>query len=129
MIPDYLTKETIYGEVVSKANHYFAVPDKQGKRRIIKDDLIREYEINFNNQISLYRNRQISARFVFYVEIYYLNIQHDLDNSLKTILDCLQYANAIIDDKLCIEIHASKHRAKDRAKVVFAIKELEPNLI
>ena len=37
--------ETIYGEVVAKANHYQAVPDKGGGRRIIKDDAIVEYAL------------------------------------------------------------------------------------
>ena len=29
-LPDNLTYETIYGQIVSKANSYQAVPDKQG---------------------------------------------------------------------------------------------------
>ena len=37
--------ETIYGQVIAKANNYQAVPGKDGQKRIIKNDRIREYEI------------------------------------------------------------------------------------
>ena len=129
MIPPGLTKETIYGEVVAKANHYMAVPDKGGQRRIIKDPAIRDYEKRFCKQVVKYRNKLINARFVLYVEVYYCNFQHDLDNSLKTILDCLQYCHAIKDDVYCIAIHAEKHRDPRNPRVVFAIEEKEPTLI
>lgn len=129
MIPDELQRETIYGEVVAKANHYMSVPGRAGERRIIKDPVIRQYEGNFCRQVSIYRGRNINSRFILFVEVYYQNSQHDLDNSLKTILDCLQYSHVITDDRYCIEIHASKHRAGNNPRVIFAIKELEPKLL
>ena len=46
-------KETIYGEVIAKANHYMAVPDGAGGKRIIKDDVIRAYEACFALQCAI----------------------------------------------------------------------------
>ena len=40
--------ETIYGQVIAKANNYQAVPGKDGQKRIIKNDRIREYECGVN---------------------------------------------------------------------------------
>lgn len=42
--------ETIYGQIVAKANHYMSVPGKGGAKRIIKDEVIRAYERNFIKQ-------------------------------------------------------------------------------
>lgn len=128
MIPQELTKETILGEVVGKANHYQAVPDGNGGRRIIKDPVIRAYESSFVRQCQLYKDRCINARFALYVDVYYANPLHDLDNSIKTILDCLQYAKAIADDRYCTEIHASKHHDRRNPRIVFAIREYEQQI-
>lgn len=38
--------ETIYGQIVAKANHYMSVPGKGGAKRIIKDEVIRAYVEN-----------------------------------------------------------------------------------
>lgn len=127
MIPS-LEFETILGEVVAKSNHYQAVPDGKGGKRIIKDNAIKSYERDFCRQIKIYKGRRIAARFALFVDVYYCNPRHDLDNSLKTILDCLQYSGAIQDDKYCIEIHATKHFDKHRPRVIFAIQEFEPCL-
>lgn len=129
MIPDGLAREVIFGEVVAKANHYQAVPDGKGGKRIIKDKAIRAYEKEFCRQVVKYRHKNISSRFVLHVEVYYCNSQHDLDNSLKTILDCLQYSHAISNDVYCVAIHAEKHRDTKKPRVVFAIEEKEPTLL
>lgn len=47
-----------------------------------------------------------------------------LDNSLKTLLDCLQMAGAITDDKLCFQIEAEKKIDKYHPRVEFAILEV-----
>lgn len=113
--------ETIYGEVVAKANHYQAVPDKGGGRRIIKDDAIRAYEKAFAMQCVKYKNRAISTPFHLYVRVYYRNSMHDLDNSIKTILDCLQYNGAITNDNLCTQIVAEKHHDPKQPRVEYAL--------
>ena len=96
--------ETIYGQIVAKANHYMSVPGKNGTKRIIKDDKIREYERSFIAQCKIYRNKQISSRFRLFVKVWHSSIRFDLDNSLKTLLDCLQSVNAITDDLSLIHI-------------------------
>ena len=55
--------ETIYGQIIAKANHYQAVPGKFGTKRIIKDEKIRAYEKSFMQQCKIYRNKGISSRF------------------------------------------------------------------
>lgn len=119
-----MDREIIFGQIVAKANHYQAVPDKNGQRRIIKDNAIRKYEQNFLRQCSLYRNRRISTRFKLNVTVFHSSMRYDLDNSLKTLLDCLQMAGAITDDKLCVKIEAEKRLDKYRPRVEYELVEI-----
>lgn len=121
--------ETIYGQVVSKANNYQVGSDKHGRRYIIKSDAIREYERNFVRQCRIYRGRMISCRFTLYVAVYESSMRYDLDNALKTILDCLQMARAIANDNLCVRIVAEKRTDRQRPRVVFGIEEHEPKFL
>lgn len=118
--------ETIFGQIVAKANHYAAVPDRSGGRRIIKDDKIRQYEASFMQQCSLYKERNISTAFRLYVCVYFRSEKYDLDNSLKTLLDCLQYVRAISNDSLCYAIIAEKRIDPVRPRVKFALEEIHP---
>lgn len=120
--------EIIYGEVVGKASHYMAVPAADGQNRIIKDEFIRNYEKSFLSQCKIYRNRLIAKPFYLVVDVFYCSARKDIDNSLKTILDCLQYAKAIKDDNLCYQIRATKHIDRVRPRVEYSIIELEPRL-
>lgn len=120
--------EIIYGQVVGKSNNYQAVPDGQGGRRIIKNDEIRRYERTFLSQCRIYKNRYISRPFRLIMKVFESSSRYDLDNSLKTILDCLQYAKAIKDDNLCVGIEAEKRVDKVRPRVEFSIEETEPRL-
>ena len=83
--------ETIYGQVVSKANNYQAVPDGKGGKRIIKTALLRDYEDTFQRQCKVYKDRLIDTPFILHVDVFESSRVYDLDNALKTILDCLQY--------------------------------------
>lgn len=121
--------EIIYGQIIAKSNHYQAVPSKDGSRRIIKDKAIREYERLFKRQCKIYKDRLIDGMFKLYVTIYYRHNNFDLDNSLKTLLDSLQYCHAITNDNLCFSIEACKKIDKHNPRVVFAIEEYEPKLI
>ena len=116
--------ETIYGQIIAKANHYQAVPGKGGTKRIIKDEKIRDYENSFISQCQIYRNKHISSRFRLFVRVWYSSVRFDLDNSLKTLLDCLQMAGAIENDKLCFQIEAEKRIDKYHPRVEFAILEV-----
>ena len=116
--------ETIHGQIIAKANHYQAVPGKDGTKRIIKDDKIRAYERSFMAQCTKYRNRRISSRFRLFVRVWHSSERFDLDNSLKTLLDCLQMAGAIADDKLCYQIEAEKKIDKYHPRIEFALQEV-----
>ena len=116
--------ETIYGQIIAKANHYQTVPGKGGARRIIKDEKIRAYERSFMEQCTKYRNRRISNRFRLFVRVWHSSVRFDLDNSLKTLLDCLQMVGAITDDKLCFQIEAEKRIDKRHPRIEFALQEV-----
>lgn len=116
--------EVIHGQIIAKANHYQAVPGKFGKKRIIKDEVIRAYERSFIEQCKVYRNRRIATRFRLFVRVFHSSTKFDLDNSLKTLLDCLQMVGAITDDRLCFQIEAEKKLDKYRPRIEFAILEV-----
>lgn len=116
--------EVIHGQIIAKANHYQAVPGKFGAKRIIKDEKIRAYEHEFIQQCKIYRDRGISSRFRLFVRVYHSSVRFDLDNSLKTLLDCLQMVGAITDDKLCFQIEAEKKIDKYHPRIEFALLEV-----
>lgn len=116
-----IERETILGQVVAKANNYKAVPDKYGGKRIIKSDAVRKYEREFD--------RQINGQFKLMIAIYQSSARYDLDNSIKTVLDCLQQVKAITNDSLCYSIVAEKRIDRRNPRIVFAIEELEPKLL
>lgn len=124
-----MEKETIYGQIVSKANNYQVGNDKHGQRYIIKSEAMRAYERSFMEQCKVYKDRMIDCHFTLYVAVYESSVRYDLDNALKTILDCLQMTRTITDDNLCRKIVAEKRIDKHRPRVVFAIQEHEPKLI
>ena len=119
-------QETIFGQVVGKSNNYQAVPDKQnGGRRIIKNVEIRRYERLFASQCRIYRNKLISCKFRLNITVFHSSMRFDLDNSLKTVLDCLQQVGAITNDNLCIAITEEKRIDRMNPRVVFSIDEIE----
>lgn len=121
--------ETIFGQVIAKANHYLVVPDAHTHgKRLIKDEELRSYEKNFILQCKVYRDRLISRPFRLVIDVYQSSNRFDLDNSLKTILDLLQYVHAITDDNLCMKIEATKHIDRERPRVVYSLQEYEPSL-
>lgn len=123
-----LVWETIHGNPVGKANNYMAVPDGQGGRRIIKNENIRTYERTFAEQCKIYRGRQISRPFIFYATVYVSTWATDADNIVKTVLDCLQYAEAVTNDALAVELHVRKVVDPIHPRVTYAIQETEPTL-
>lgn len=116
--------EVIHGQIIAKANHYQAVPGKFGRKRIIKDEKIRAYESSFVEQCKIYRNKRISSRFRLFVRVFHSSVRFDLDNSLKTLLDCLQMVGAITDDNLCFQIEAQKLTDKYHPRIEFALLEV-----
>ncbi|WP_304961948.1 RusA family crossover junction endodeoxyribonuclease [Turicimonas muris] len=113
---------TIYGACPSKSNCYKVVR-REGHGTLSKSDALKSYEQSFFMQNTL-RNKKISRRFKFTVDVYYKSDRPDLDNSLKILLDCLQLCGTIANDRLCAEIHARKFIDKTNPRVVFTIEEL-----
>ena len=75
-------------------------------------------------QCRIYRNKGISSRFRLFVRVFHSSVRFDLDNSLKTLLDCLQMVGAITDDKLCFQIEAEKRIDKYHPRIEFALLEV-----
>ena len=119
--------ETIFGQVISKANNY-QIGDSSSGKHIIKSQELRDYERSFFQQCTIYKNRLIAKPFRLRIDVYESSIRYDLDNALKTILDCLQYSKAITDDNLCIGIDATKHIDSRCPRIVYSIEETEPRL-
>ena len=123
-----LIMETILGQLVSKANNYQVGIGKNGERHIIKSPPLRAYERLFDQQCRVYRDRNINGHFTLYVAVYESSPRYDLDNAIKTLLDCLQMVHAIVDDNLCLKIVAEKRIDRKNPRVVFAIQEHAPSL-
>lgn len=114
--------ETIFGKPIAKANHYLATP-----HGIVKDSVIRAYEQEFLRQCVFYRDKQINVPFALNIDVYFATNASDLDNILKTALDCLQECGAITNDNLCMKIAARKYVSK-RPRLEFSITPIETTL-
>lgn len=123
-------KATILGAVPSKSNCYqiITLPNKKtggtysslGKTKSLK-----VYEDAFYMQLpGTLRNANITGRFEFVMDVYYPSDRSDLDNSLKVVLDCLQKARAIDNDRKCVKIVTQKFIDKVNPRVEFQIKEV-----
>lgn len=122
----------ILGEVPAKANHYQIVSHNGKSPRIIKDSAVRKYEVLFVRQVKETRGvppEPIRVPFSIDVVVCYANARHDLDNSLKTLLDCIQMAGIIKDDVLCKEIRARKIVDEHNPYVYFSIDYVPENVI
>ena len=51
-------------------------------------------------------------------------MSNDLDNSLKCLLDCLQYSKTIKNDNRCVKIVAEKFIDKESPRVEFKLVEI-----
>lgn len=114
-------KEVIFGQVVAKANNYQAVPSANGDKRIIKTERLRKYERSFIQQCKKYKGLMINKPFCLNIVVYFQSKRNDIDNALKTILDCLQYVGAITDDNLCYKINAEKRTDKEQPRIEYEI--------
>ena len=114
--------QIIYGQPPSKSNSYKIITIA-GHSRLGKTEATKRYEQSFFMQCSL-RKREISKRFKLTIDVYFASDRPDLDNSLKSTLDCLQSCGAIKNDRLCAEIHARKLIDKMNPRIEFDIEEL-----
>ena len=115
--------QTIIGHVPSKSNNYKIVY-KAGHPSIDKSDGVKKYEKDFFMQVGKYRNLNISGLFELYIRVYFETRSPDLDNSLKTVLDCLQYTKTIKNDNKCVKIVAEKYVDKMNPRIEFRIVEI-----
>ena len=113
---------TIYGQVPSKSNSYRVVI-VGGHGALAKTRALAKYESDFKLQNPL-RGSGITGRFRLDVDVYYQSDRPDLDNALKTILDCLQADGSIVNDRQCIEIVARKFVDKQYPRIEYKITEL-----
>jgi Holliday junction resolvase RusA-like endonuclease len=67
----------------------------------------------------------IEDLFELTIDVYVATMSHDLDNTLKIVLDCLQTAGAIRNDNKCTRIIARKFIDKKNPRIEFELKEID----
>lgn len=82
------------------------------------------YEKSFFWQVGPYRNLNITGPFELYIRVYFTTMSHDLDNSLKAVLDCLQQTKTIKNDNKCCKIVAEKFIDKKNPRIEFMLVEV-----
>lgn len=117
-------KQVIIGSVPSKANSYRVITIK-GHGSLGKTTAMKKYEQSFFLQCGKYRDKMITDYFKLELDVYFPTMSHDLDNSLKIILDCLQSCKAIKNDNRCVDIHARKFIDKANPRIEFSIEPIK----
>ena len=117
-------RATIEGTVPSKSNTYRIIT-VAGHPSLGKTKALREYERSFYLQAGPLRGAGVKDLFTLDVRVYYPSMQHDLDNSLKVLLDCLQGVGAIRNDNRCVGITAAKYIDKARPRVELTLRPVE----
>lgn len=115
--------QTILGSIPSKSNQYKVIT-LHGHGSLAKTKGLKEYENSFYMQVGAYRNLMIEGYFELHVRVYFTTMSHDLDNSLKCLLDCLQYTKTIKNDNKCVKIVAEKFLDKERPRIEFELVEI-----
>lgn len=116
-------KATIEGTCPSKSNAYRIITIA-GHASLGKTKALREYERSFYLQAGALRGAGIRDLFALDVRVFYPSMSHDLDNSLKVLLDCLQGCGAIRNDNRCVSITAEKFIDKARPRVELTLVPL-----
>ena len=115
--------QTILGQAPSKSNAYKII-NIAGHAKLGKTSSTTKYEKSFYMQVGSYRNLMIEGFFELYVRVYFSTMSHDLDNSLKVILDCLQQTRTIKNDNKCVKIVAEKFIDKNNPRIEFRLVEV-----
>lgn len=115
--------QTIAGQPPSKSNSYKIIT-LSGHGSLAKTQGLKAYENAFYMQVGKYRNLMIEGYFELHLRVYFATMSHDLDNSLKIILDCLQYTKTIKNDNRCVKIVAEKFIDKSNPRIEFRIVEV-----
>ena len=115
---------TIPGQAPSKSNTYKVIT-LHGHGSLAKQKALKEYENSFFWHLPpKMRNLDINGPIEFYIRVYFTSMSHDLDNSLKVVLDCLQYTKTIRNDNKCAKIVAEKCIDKENPRIEFKIVEI-----
>lgn len=114
---------TIFGQVPSKSNSYRIV-NIGGHGTLARSETLVRYATSFYMQMGHYRKLGIAGLFELYVDVYFTTMGHDLDNSLKVLLDCLQKGGAIRNDNRCVKIVARKFIDRRNPRVELRMVEL-----
>lgn len=115
--------QTILGCVPSKSNSYRVIRIG-GHSSLGKTPGLRTYEDSFYMQVGKYRDMMIIGYFELHLRVYFPSMSHDLDNSLKIILDCLQRTKTIKNDNRCVKIVADKFLDKTNPRIEFKLIEI-----
>ncbi len=116
-------KQVIFGKCPSKSNSYKIIKIG-GHCSLAKSKVLTEYERSFYAQCNLYRNRNIESFFEIEIDVFYDSMSPDLDNSMKVVMDCLQYVKAIKNDNKCMKITARKFVDKKNPRIEFVLTEI-----
>lgn len=115
---------SIPGQVPAKSNCYKIVT-VGGHGDLAKQPALKTYETAFFWHLpGSYRNLMIDGPFEIHLHVYFKTMKNDLDNSLKCILDCLQYTKTIKNDNQCARIVAEKHIDRENPRIEFRIVEV-----
>ena len=115
--------QTIPGQPPSKSNTYRIIQIK-GHGSLGKTSALKAYETSFFWHLGSYRNLGIAGSFELHIRVYFASLSHDLDNSLKVVLDCLQYGKTIKNDNKCCKIVAEKFLDKENPRIEFMLVEI-----
>lgn len=107
--------QTIYGQVVSKSNAY-----RISGNRLYKSAECRKYERDFAKQWT--NKGMIKGDFILSMTAYMRDSRIDLDGCFKVILDSLQKAGAIENDRHCVGIIAFKNIDKDVPRIFIKLQ-------
>ena len=113
-------EQVIIGSVPSKANSYKIITIA-GHGSLAKTPAMKKYEQSFYMQCGKYRGMMLEGYFRLDLDVYFPTMSHDLDNSLKVILDCLQSCKAIKNDNRCVAINARKFIDKNNPRIEFTL--------
>lgn len=117
-------EQVIYNNPPSKSNSYRIITIN-GHGSLAKTDALKKYEKDFYLQCGAYRNKNIKGFFELYIDVYFSSNRPDLDNCLKSTLDCLQTCKAITNDRNCVKIVANKFIDKNNPRIEFTIVEVK----
>jgi Holliday junction resolvase RusA-like endonuclease len=116
--------QVIFGNPPSKSNSYRIITI-HGHGSLCKTTALKNYENSFYIQCNKYRNKNIEGYFELYIDVFYPSQRSDLDNSLKSVLDCLGKVKAFTNDNKCTKIVASKYLDKANPRVEFELIEVK----